>query len=72
MEGYRSRMIVEFKDLCVKISSADNYLKSWLPGTREDHTNCYLLDAQLNAMKAYRDILRLRIFLSSEEGDEDV
>lgn len=68
MSTWQDRVFQEYKGLCEKITRLEDFLKSYLP-LPEEKSKIALMEIQLNVMKAYRDILYLRLENNMEEGD---
>lgn len=60
MTTWKDGVDQEYKELCGKIIRLENFLISYLPSP-EENPKIALMEIQLNVMKAYRDILYLRL-----------
>lgn len=61
--NYKQRMIIEYKDLAIKIDRIYKFLET----VRENKEQNNLLNKQLEAMEIYRDLLEERIFKLLED-----
>jgi hypothetical protein len=69
MEPYKIRFIKEYTELNDRINKLDNMLNKWKEGSLDFDPDCPydLLAAQLHAMQAYLEILKLRASIEKVE-----